>query len=133
MFKINRKTEYGLMALEFLHNSRGPQSVRSMSDELSIPFDTLSHVLQRLSKIDFVESIKGVNGGYQLKGSLEKLSYLHLCETIEKKSFFKDCDELACDYLHTCNIQGPVNTLNKKIKDYLGSIKIKDILEEKIA
>ncbi len=120
------------MALEFLHKSKGPQSVRSISDELTIPFDTLSHVLQRLGKINFVESIQGVNGGYQLKESLEKLSYLHLCETIEKKSFFKDCVELECDYQHKCNIQGPVNKLNKKIKDYLGSIKVKDILEEKI-
>jgi len=133
MFKINRKTEYALMALEYLHNNSGQQSVRSISNELSIPFDTLSLVLQRLNKINFVESIQGVNGGYQLKESLEKLSYLHLCETIEKKSFFKDCVELECDYLHNCNIQGPVNKLNKKIKEYLSTIKVQDILEEKIA
>ncbi len=117
------------MAIESLHKSDDAKSVRTISDELEIPFDSVAHVLQKLAKAQLVEAKKGVQGGYQLNKEIKNLSFLKLTELIEGKKFFTDCITKECNYIKSCNIQDAVNTLNNKTQKFFNNISIKEILE----
>lgn len=65
---INNKVKYGLKALIYLSN-RGMHSITSaaqISEELEIPKEFTSKILQSLTKYGYVESRKGKGGGFGL-------------------------------------------------------------------
>ncbi len=116
------------MAIEYLSNNPDGASVNCISEDLSIPFDSVARVLQKLSKKDFVQATLGVKGGYQLSKKIKNLNYVELTEIIEGKPFYSDCEDQKCNYLTTCNIKGPVKTINHKAIDFFKNIKINDLL-----
>jgi DNA-binding IscR family transcriptional regulator len=81
MIRLNRTTEYGLMALK--HMSRKRQagtsqldvtSAREIADSYGLPFEITAKTLQRLRDTGLIESAQGARGGYTLKRELEGVS-----------------------------------------------------------
>ena len=105
-------------------------SVREICQELAIPFDTTSKVMQSFNHHGILHSCKGIKGGYSLKKNLKELNYLEIVEIIEgeiPKSFCVGHKGL-CDLHKTCNIIGPVERLNMRLTDYLSNLSVEDIL-----
>ena len=78
MLKINKSIEYALIAIKHIksNNSNKLFSSRDISDLYNIPYELLSKILQRLCKLGYLQSVKGPNGGYLLKKSLNKISLI---------------------------------------------------------
>jgi Rrf2 family transcriptional regulator, nitric oxide-sensitive transcriptional repressor len=132
MFKLNKKTEYALMAIKYLHDSEKelPVSVREISSELAIPFDTTAKVLQALNNQGIISSIQGINGGHFLSTDLRSVSFKKFTEVVENQEIQKLCitEKGKCKHYETCNIISPVETLNEYIINYLDQISIFDLL-----
>jgi Rrf2 family iron-sulfur cluster assembly transcriptional regulator len=130
MFKLSRKMEYALMALTFLHKEKKIYSVRDISDELSVPFDTVSKVLQLLNAKGIVGAEKGINGGYFLKKDFKNINLHDFFQLIEPKHILRVCED-GCDLMKQCNITGAINSLNILVKDFLKQISLLELLEGK--
>jgi len=128
MVKITKKVEYALMALNYLESSTEPVSVKRLSEELQLPFDTVSHVLQSLAKAQVTQSFQGSQGGHRLIIDLSSLSFKKLSEIIEKKPFSQDCEQQNCKLLHCCSIKTPINKLYSKVESFFDEVKIADLL-----
>ena len=139
MIKINKKTEYALMALKYMAQKQNEQNqdsdklttARELCDQFGAPFDTMSKVLQLMNSKGILSSTKGINGGYLLQTPLNEISFKDLTKTIEGKKLEENfCvgSKGLCELHETCNVAGPLERLNQKIQSYLTTITLQDLL-----
>ena len=92
MFK--KETEYALRALVYiqLQNSKERRpSIAEIASEIETPQSFTAKILQRLVKQGFVESLKGINGGFYFNSSKEDLPLKKVIVSIEGDSLFNGC------------------------------------------
>ena len=92
MFK--KETEYALRALVYIqlqnYRERRP-GIAEIASEIETPQSFTAKILQRLVKQGFVESLKGINGGFFFDASKEDLPLKKLIVSIEGDSLFRGC------------------------------------------
>lgn len=135
MLKVNRKVEYGLVALRHMHGkSRGDlTSVREICDQFGTPFDPLAHVLRILNANGVVKSEQGAHGGYRLTQSLSDVNLAEFIEMIEGELAWTECSkeesECKCGLVASCNIIEPMHRFNQRLIGFLKSISVADLLQ----
>ena len=132
MLKINKSIEYALIAIKHIksNNSNKLFSSRDISDLYNIPYELLSKILQRLCKLGYLQSVKGPNGGYLLKKSLNKISLIKFIEEFEGPVRFSQCTIEAnteCSQFDLCNIKSPINEINNNIRELLSNMYLNEI------
>ena len=132
MLKVNRKIEYGLVALKHMASKAPGQltSVREICDHYGTPFDPVAHVLRILNSKDVVKSEQGAHGGYRLVADLSVVSFFQFIEMIEGNLALTDCirEECVCTMKDRCNIISPMRTLNDRLNTFLRSISLTELL-----
>ena len=92
MFK--KETEYALRALVYIQlqnfKERRP-GIAEIATEIETPQSFTAKILQRLVKNGFVESLKGINGGFFFDASKVDLSLKKVIVSIEGDSLFSGC------------------------------------------
>ncbi len=116
MFKLNRKSEYALLAVQELAR-RPPAALASVADlavAASIPPEVLAKVLQGLKRAGVLEAAKGSGGGYKLARPLEKLRFLDVIRPFEEQLAVVACQEhdTNCDREPQCHLRDPMAVLN---------------------
>ena len=128
MLMLSKRVEYGLMAI--LHMADAPASERAtakvIAERYSIPAELLGKVLQALARAGIVASTPGVNGGYRLNGSLDRLSLGRVIEAVEGPVFLTDCQEdpERCGQYHTCSIKEPIQHIHAQHVRYIHHISL---------
>jgi Rrf2 family protein len=145
MVKINRVTEYGLIALRHMSRKRAgePRSVtsaREIADHYQLPFEITAKMLQRLRDHGLIESAQGARGGYTLSCELEAISLARFLQMMEGGPGVVNCAEArdekpadseksacACDYEAHCEIKGAMSMLNRRVWDFLDGIRLSEL------
>jgi Rrf2 family protein len=67
MFRFSKKTDYALLALQYLASpgESGDVSARAIAERFEIPAELLAKFLQRLASYGLTTAHKGVHGGYR--------------------------------------------------------------------
>ena len=92
MFK--KETEYALRALVYiqLQNTKGRRpGIAEIASEIETPQSFTAKILQRLVKQGFVESMKGINGGFFFDPGKKELPLKKLIVSIEGDTLFHGC------------------------------------------
>ena len=135
MIKVNRKVEYGLVALKHMRNKGGSHltSVREICEQYGTPFDPVAHVLRILNANGLVRSEQGAHGGYRLVCDLERVNLAAFMEMIEGQLGWTDCirddEDCRCSMTETCNIITPMHEFNQRLTRFLESISLADLLQ----
>ena len=127
MFKLSKKVEYALISISHIKASNidKPISVRQISSKYNIPNELLAKILQTLSRVQILESIKGPKGGYKLKSTFKDLSLVEFIEILEGPFGIADCMiDTKCSQLLNCNIINPMDKINSKIYKVFSDIKL---------
>jgi Rrf2 family protein len=134
MIKISKSVEYSILALKYIGDNEviSIVSSRKISDELSIPYDLLSKLLQKLVKQGIIKSQQGKYGGYNLLISQDKLTILQIIDALDEKVQLTNCSiENAssddCSRLDDCNIRSPFIDLQNKINSMFESITLEEL------
>jgi Rrf2 family protein len=130
MLKLNKKTEYALIALQHMHwkNHNDITSAKEVAEEFDLPAALLAKVLQQLAKHDIIEPIQGPSGGYRLSKPLDKTKLSDFIEIIEGPVGIVDCiNDPDCSHIGTCNIRVPIERINNTIKEVFSKITLADI------
>jgi Rrf2 family protein len=139
MIKLNRTTEYGLMALRHMNrkSKSGPEftSAREVADVYGLPFEITAKTLQRMKEVGLIESAQGARGGYILQRKLEEITVAEFLELMEGPQAVVACTAepkeqsipTPCEYQRKCEIQGVMSTLNKKVHSFLAGIRLTDL------
>ncbi|HKI99204.1 MAG TPA: Rrf2 family transcriptional regulator [bacterium] len=135
MLKVNRKVEYGLVALKHMLSKPKGQltSVREICDRFGTPFDPVAHVMRILNAEGLVKSEQGAHGGYRLQDHVMDVTFGDFIEIIEGHALaFTEClreeDDRRCSLIDRCNIVSPMHILHDRMRAFLGSIKLSDLL-----
>lgn len=146
MVKLNRTTEYGLIALTCIKSKAEGEltSAREIAERYSLPFEILAKTLQKLKEQEIITSTYGTRGGYVLKRDLKTLSLLEFLKIMEGPVGVVPCVNTAkadltptttkangncCDYETGCTIRPTMSFLNNKISDFLGRIFLDELTD----
>lgn len=91
---FKKETEYALRALVYIQSQnlqdRRP-GIAEIASEIETPQSFTAKILQRLVKQGFIESVKGINGGFFFNRDKEDLTLKKLIVSIEGESLFNGC------------------------------------------
>ena len=83
--KLSRKGEYACLALLQLTEAYGKNlvTIAEISDSKKIPKKYLEQILLQLKGAGYVKSARGINGGYKLAKSPDKISLAEIVRLID--------------------------------------------------
>ncbi|OFZ20885.1 MAG: hypothetical protein A2X94_05080 [Bdellovibrionales bacterium GWB1_55_8] len=141
MIKINRTTEYGLIALQHMSRKRNASpentevtSAREIADSYGLPFEITAKTLQRLKDTGLIQSAQGARGGYTLQRNLAAIQlseFLRLMEgpqSVVVCASDSDSAPCQCEYERKCEIKKLMNNLNSRVAGFLETIALADLL-----
>jgi Rrf2 family protein len=133
---FSKTTEYALRVLSYMVMDQDKlYSANEIFEALQIPYRYLRKQLTNLSKSDFIESVQGVNGGYRLKKSPDKISLLDIVnacgENISEIRCFFGFE--SCTLSEQCVMHDKWVSVNSHILQTLSSTTLANIREECLA
>ncbi|MCX8028873.1 MAG: Rrf2 family transcriptional regulator [Brevinematales bacterium] len=136
MIKISTRVLYGLRAIIYmgLNKDKWPVSLSEIANYQNIPLRYIEQIFIRFRKANIVKSIRGVKGGYILKNGFEDITLLEIVESADSKIIPVWClnpnSKKKCPIVEDCILVDIWAGLGKNIRDYLGSIRLGDILKK---
>ena len=90
---LSKSCVYGLRASLFLASTQNGEyiSIRTLSKKLDISFHFLTKILQQLTAVDLLESLKGPNGGVRLSKPGKDIALLDIVIAIDGDGLFQEC------------------------------------------
>lgn len=90
---LSKSCVYGLRASLFLATSQNNEyvSIKELSKQLDISFHFLTKILQQLTAVDLLESLKGPNGGVRLSKPGKEITLLDVVVAIDGDELFQEC------------------------------------------
>jgi len=135
MLKMNKKLEYGVIALIHLASKEtGVASVREISGAYGVPETLLSKVMQCLKAQGMVLSLHGHHGGYRLNRPLSQINLLELTQALVGPVVVVECltpGNVHCPAQTNCTIVTPMGKLNQRIISLFQQTSIDSLVSEK--
>ncbi|MFZ9594581.1 MAG: RrF2 family transcriptional regulator [Bdellovibrionia bacterium] len=144
MIRLNKTTEYGLMALRHMSRKRlqaqsGSSelwtSAREIADSYGLPFEITAKTLQRLKEAGLIQSAHGAKGGYLLQRPLSEITLAEFLELMEGPQSVVACSVAGgpaaseCEYGIRCEIKVLMNDLNLRLVNFLSGIRLADLAQ----
>ncbi len=129
MFK--KETEYALRALVYIqlqnYRERTP-GIAEIASEIETPPSFTAKILQRLVKQGFIDSQKGINGGFFFDAEKEGLTLKRVIVSIEGDKLFKGCGFglKHCDENNPC----PLHNDYAQIRDAMNKLVSEQTIQE---
>ena len=134
---LSKKTDYALLILSHLNERPGGGSAREIADRFGLSKAFLANILKELCQKGFLDSHRGVKGGYSLQRASDQISLAELIESMEDGLKLTTCsnegelDEHECTVHHMCPIRGPLSEIHEAIFGVLRRITLADVFRPK--
>lgn len=119
MLKLSKKSEYGIMAMQYLaENQGGLITAKEIADNLELSFEFLAKTLQHLKREGLVNTIQGMKGGYELNIDPNATSLMTIITALESHPEIVECtleEHNSCSRFEFCSIRNPMMLLQKKV------------------
>lgn len=119
--KLTTRSRYGLRAMTYIaaNGEKGPIPVTEIAESLDLSVDYLEQLVRVLKKNDFLESIRGVKGGYQLTRPADQIKVIDLLNALEGPLWLADCTQTGdCP---AGNSNCPIRLLVRRMSDSIYS------------
>lgn len=131
--RLTRECDYAFVVLVFLagHERTHVISCDEMADLLSIPFDFLAKILQKLSRAGLVGSKQGPNGGYCLAQNPSEITFSDVFRAIDDPVRLVECVEVErcrCPRLSVCAIIETMRALHQKVMAGFDEVTVADLI-----
>lgn len=135
MIRMSRQTDYGLvLLLQFVRreNRRRNLSARALAEATGLPIPMVSKVLKVLSREGLLVSSRGVNGGYALARSPDKISLREVLRALEGPLAMTECldDDSDCVRESSCPMRDKWEVINSAVSKVFGSITLEELGRE---
>ncbi|WP_067619437.1 RrF2 family transcriptional regulator [Alicyclobacillus acidiphilus] len=139
--KVSSRTEYGLRAMVALALMAGvdrPVPLREVAESESIPEQFLDQIMAKLRRANFVKSVRGANGGYQLSRPPEEISVGELVRVLEGSLAPIACvassseTENVCDLYAGCHTRNVWMRVMVAITRTLDALSLADVMRDEV-
>lgn len=132
---LSHTSKYAIRALIYLElysNSKKKVGIKEISQKLDIPSPFLGKILQVLVKHNFLNSVKGPNGGFYLKRPAIEIALMEVIEVIDGSDSFEICviRNAPCDHNNPCSMHGKMAPLWKEMRGVFVTETIGDLVSE---
>jgi Rrf2 family protein len=131
MFRLSKKTDYALMALQYLASkgASGVVSARAIAERFDIPLELLAKILQQLAHQGLVAAHKGIHGGYQLARPALAISVADVAEAIDGPMTLTAYShvDVRCEQFATCTVRDPLWRIRERILSVLQTVTVADM------
>ncbi len=132
MMRVNKVSEYGILALGYIGGQVKAVSARQVSEGLQIPYEITAKTLQKLKDAGFVNSTKGTNGGYILVSPLSQISFAQIVDAIEGPIGITECmsdgpQAKICSRHESCELKSGMKKVNQRVRELLESVKLDEL------
>ena len=127
MMRISKELDYAIQLADALAKLKDGEllSLKKFSKESSISFLFLQRIARSLKKVNLIDSVRGVHGGYFL--NKKKVSLKEVVDALEGKDYkIAKCliNEKACKKACTCPARKLFLKIDKKMNECLKGIYI---------
>lgn len=136
MLKLTKKTDYALMAINFMSCQRDDSvaNTRTISELYNIPLELLAKILQRLAKKGIIVSQNGPKGGYTLAKEPSLITVGEVIRAIEGPVQIVRCHEgeNTCLQTERCTVRSPLRRIESKIIELLDTTTLDQMYREEV-
>ena len=131
MLRLSKKTDYALLALQYLASEApsGVASARAIAERFDIPLELLAKVLQQLAHHRLVAAHKGMHGGYHLARPSSAISVADVVDAVDGPVTFTACSpsDTRCDQFATCTVRDPLWRVRQRLLSVLQAVTLADM------
>ena len=129
MFKLTRKVEYALIALRHMQDKGDALTTsRKIAELYFIPQEQMAKILQKMTKLNYLEAVQGPQGGYRVHKVLDDVNLTRFLEDMEGPVGIVECNiSRDCTQLDICNIRLPIKKINENIRSIFSGISLSEI------
>ena len=131
MTLLNRKMDYALLILCYLHHKRGEGSSREIAAHFNLSRPFVANILKDLCHQEFVESSRGVHGGYHLSMDTANATLADLMDALDEPVKLAECNqakpEECCSHAATCPIRDPIAEVHHRLRSVLEGVRLTEI------
>jgi Rrf2 family protein len=129
MFRLSKRSDYGLIALRHLaQHSDESVSAREIAARYRIPAELMAKVLQKLVRKGLLVSQQGTNGGYVLARDPASISIVEVVEALEGPIAITPCERGSdCQQMQLCSVKDPLLKIKAKVVRVLGDTSIYEL------
>ena len=131
MIRISKLTDYGIVLLTYLARNPGSATytARDLATESGLPLPTVGKLLKALSRGSFLESERGINGGYRLAKPPEKITISEIITVLEGPISLTECagSHEVCDLEHACPARSNWRKINDVVRKALSDLTLADM------
>ncbi len=131
MALMSRKVDYALLILSHLHRKKEGACAREIADRFGLSRSFVANILKEVCHQGFVESHRGVKGGYVLRRRAEEISLAELMDALDDPFHLAECnatpDDCACDLTPVCPVRGPIAEVHRRIREVLRGVNLAEL------
>ncbi len=131
---LNRKVDYALLILCYLHHKTEGACAREIAARFSLSRPFVANILKDLCQQDYVLSHRGVKGGYLLKPASADHTLADLIDALDDTVQLAECNATppdgCCDLLDVCPIRTPIAEVHRRIREVLENVKLLDLFQQ---
>ncbi len=131
---LNRKVDYALLTLCYLHHKKVGASAREIAERFQLSRPFIANILKDLCQREYVISQRGVNGGYVIRPDIGSHSLADLIEALDDTLLLVECSsepaEGCCDLMSHCPIRAPLADVHRRIRELFDNVKLGDLFDQ---
>ena len=128
---LNRKIDYALLILCYLHHKVEGGCAREIAGRFGISRAFVANILKDLCQQGYVRSHRGVKGGYLLRELTATRTLADLIDALDDTVQLAECNtpqpENCCSLAAYCPIRLPIAEVHNRIREVLESVKLLDL------
>jgi Rrf2 family nitric oxide-sensitive transcriptional repressor len=128
--RLSLYTDYALRTLIFLAGRRQRGTIDEIAEFFHISRDHLAKVVQRLARLGYLRSIRGIGGGIELGRGAEEISIGEVVLAMEGNMHLLECVGVdhVCVIQPRCRLRGVLAEAERIQMGYLQSVKLADVV-----
>jgi len=128
---LTKMTRFGTRAVfDIAYNSSGsPVQIKDIAKRQEMPLKFLEQIFHKLKKADFINSLRGPGGGYEITKDPSEITVGDIVRAVDEPLDLVCCvsDTEACHSSEQCPTRPIWEETSKRIKDYLDTVTIADL------
>jgi Rrf2 family protein len=131
--QLNKKTEYAILGTLYLASrpEKGFIKITEISQKGNLPKALMLKIFNTLVQHNILKSKSGINGGFKLSKSPEKISLLDIIRIFENSSHISCCtSKTHCTSAESCGIGAIWHEAERGINSVFQNISLKKLVEK---
>lgn len=131
---LSKSCEYALRSIVFVAKSAEVDAkigIKSIADALDLPTPYLGKILQKLTRGNILQGVKGPKGGFYLKEECKDVKLIKIIEVMDGLESFHKCGMgmHECSETHPCPLHNDLIVYRDGLWNLYNSKSIRDLVD----